>query len=107
MDFSIDYNGITFNWRKIPDGDFMKIAEATLNLYLERLDLIVAYIKPTIESRFGISNQDKIKDKLGDPIFNMDLRQIEYRYHSFESDEIFFLFCEDDEFGSFKDFVGE
>lgn len=91
----------------MPDGDFMRIAEATLDLYLERLDAIVAYIKPTIESRFGISEQGEIKAKLGDPIFNMDFRQIEYRHHSFESDEIFFLFCEDDEFGAFRDFIGE
>ena len=72
--------------------------------YYERLDDIVRHIAPDLKEMYGVTNPEEIKSKLGKPVIDLTMGEINYLEHTFDYEHIFTLEYLDDEFKQLSHF---
>ena len=93
--FVYEYEGIIFAWDEEPEKDFS---------YTVRLDDIVRHIAPDLKEMYGVTDPGEIKSKLGKPVIDLTMGEINYLEHTFDYEHIFTLEYLDDEFKQLSHF---
>ena len=97
--FVYEYEGIVFAWDEEPGKDFPDTVKKLAAGYYERLDDIVGHIAPDLKEMYG-----EIKRKLGKPVIDLTMGEINYLEHTFDYEHIFTLEYLDDEFKQLSHF---
>lgn len=102
--FVYEYEGIVFAWDEEPGKDFPDTVKKLAAGYYERLDDIVRHIAPDLKEMYGITDPREIKRKLGKPVIDLTMGEINYLEHTFDYEHIFTLEYMDDEFKQLSHF---
>lgn len=102
--FVYEYEGIVFAWDEEPGKDFPDTVKKLAAGYYERLDDIVRHIAPDLKEMYGITDPGEIKSKLGKPVIDLTMGEINYLEHTFDYEHIFTLEYMDDEFRQLSHF---
>ena len=102
--FVYEYEGIIFAWDEEPEKDFSDTVKKLAAGYYERLDDIVRHIAPDLKEMYGVTNPREIKSKLGKPVIDLTMGEINYLEHTFDYEHIFTLEYMDDEFKQLSHF---
>lgn len=82
--FVYEYEGIVFAWDEEPGKDFP--------------------VAPDLKEMYGITDPGEIKRKLGKPVIDLTMGEINYLEHTFDYEHIFTLEYLDDEFKQLSHF---
>lgn len=102
--FVYEYEGIIFAWDEEPGEDFPDTVKKLAANYYERLDDIVRYIAPDLKEMYGITDPGEVESKLGKPVIDLTMGEINYLEHTFDYEHIFTLEYMDDEFKQLSHF---
>ena len=86
------------------EKDFSDTVKKLAAGYYERLDDIVRHIAPDLKEMYGVTDPGEIKSKLGKPVIDLTMGEINYLEHTFDYEHIFTLEYLDDEFKQLSHF---
>ena len=98
QDLHLEYNEIIFEWDNKPIGDLKEIAEKYSIGYYSQLNNIALYVLSEIKDIFGEHSVEEVVNKLGQPIINLDMKQVTYCNQTFDDIHIFSFCFSDDKF---------
>lgn len=103
-EYTFETDGIVFCWKKEPGADCEGAAKIIAANYKTQLSKIIAFMYADIQETFGNVAIDAVKDHLGKPIIDMDIRQVTYTEQTFDMAHIFSFEFADDEFNELQYF---
>lgn len=87
--FIFEYNGVIFAWDEEPEEGDIEQVKTIAEEYNKHLNSIIAFMTPDIAEVFGTFTPDEIKEKLGKPVIDYDIGQVNYLEQSFDDTHIF------------------